>query len=63
MDASVKLVEYNPEWPTVFEQEKARILGELSSEFVVVEHIGSTSIPGLLNILITVCRHKGKGNY
>lgn len=43
----VKIVPYNPEWKTKFEEEKS-LLSELLKEFnPVIEHIGSTAIEGL----------------
>jgi GrpB-like predicted nucleotidyltransferase (UPF0157 family) len=43
----IVLAPYNPEWPSEFENEKNRIGTVLSPEWAVVEHIGSTSVPGL----------------
>ena len=41
------IVDYDREWPRLFEEERARVL-RLIREFVVaVEHVGSTSVPGL----------------
>lgn len=45
--AFVELSEPDPSWPALFEQHRDRIvaaLGELASQ---VEHVGSTSVPGL----------------
>ena len=44
---TVDVVPYNPEGATEFEREKARILNACGSKVVAVEHIGSTSVPGL----------------
>lgn len=38
---------YNQNWPELFEKEKARILPSVSEFTVAIEHIGSTSVPGL----------------
>jgi GrpB-like predicted nucleotidyltransferase (UPF0157 family) len=43
----VVVVAYDPEWPQMFEREKARILATHALLEVDVEHIGSTSVPGL----------------
>lgn len=45
---TVKLVEYNPEWAELFEKEKTAIQEVLGDQVVDIEHIGSTSIPGML---------------
>jgi putative glutamine amidotransferase len=41
------LVEYDPAWPSLFEEEATRIRGALGDVAVRVEHVGSTSVPGL----------------
>lgn len=44
---TVRVVPYQKKWATEFEQEKARILEVCGDKVVAVEHIGSTSVPGL----------------
>lgn len=46
-DATITLAEYDPAWPELFEREAARIRAVLGAEAVLVEHAGSTSVPGL----------------
>jgi GrpB-like predicted nucleotidyltransferase (UPF0157 family) len=43
----VVLVDYDPEWPRLFEHEEARIRHALGETALQVEHAGSTSVPGL----------------
>jgi GrpB-like predicted nucleotidyltransferase (UPF0157 family) len=43
----ILVVDYDPEWPILFEREKETILVALGSRFRMVEHIGSTAVPGL----------------
>lgn len=43
----VILVEYNDEWPKLFDDEKARLRNRGGELVVEIEHIGSTSVPGL----------------
>lgn len=38
---------YNPTWPRVYLRERRRILAALPGQRVAIEHIGSTSVPGL----------------
>lgn len=38
---------YSPEWPGAFAIERARLLAILTGGTYVVEHIGSTAVPGL----------------
>jgi GrpB-like predicted nucleotidyltransferase (UPF0157 family) len=53
------IVDYQEAWPEMFEAEKQRILQAVGSYIATVEHIGSTSVPGLaakpvIDILIGV---------
>jgi len=43
----VFIAPYNPNWPVLFEQEKAYLADALRGHFVDIQHIGSTSVPGL----------------
>lgn len=43
----VVIVPYQTEWPLLFEQEATRIRAALGDLLVSLEHIGSTSVPGL----------------
>ena len=46
-NATIELAEYDPEWPRLFEREATRIRAALGSKAVRVDHVGSTSVPGL----------------
>jgi GrpB-like predicted nucleotidyltransferase (UPF0157 family) len=43
----VCVVEYDPEWSRAYEKEKSALLEDISSIILGIEHIGSTSVPGL----------------
>lgn len=44
----IELVEYDPSWPRLFEQERARLEAVLPADQVLaIEHAGSTAVPGL----------------
>jgi GrpB-like predicted nucleotidyltransferase (UPF0157 family) len=47
MTRPVVLVEYDAEWPRLFEREAERIRGALGDGALAIEHTGSTSVPGL----------------
>jgi GrpB-like predicted nucleotidyltransferase (UPF0157 family) len=47
VDGPVRLADYDPGWPARYEREGAAIRAELGDQVVVLEHIGSTSVPGL----------------
>jgi GrpB-like predicted nucleotidyltransferase (UPF0157 family) len=56
----VVIVEYDPRWSPMFEEEAARVANVLSKDLVVrVDHIGSTAVPGLaakpiIDLLVSV---------
>lgn len=43
----IRFDEYNPDWPRLYEREAARITSILGGNAVRIEHVGSTSVPGL----------------
>jgi GrpB-like predicted nucleotidyltransferase (UPF0157 family) len=43
----IELSDYDPEWPRLFEREAERIRAALGERILQLEHVGSTSIPGL----------------
>ena len=44
---NLRVAPYRSRWKALFEQEKERVAGQLREEALQIEHIGSTSIPGL----------------
>lgn len=44
----VTLVDYDPAWPELFERRAAELRRALGDRVRLVEHIGSTSVPGLV---------------
>lgn len=46
-NAPIVLVEYDSRWPKLFARESSRIRAALASLTIRVEHVGSTSVPGL----------------
>lgn len=58
-NAPILLSEYNPQWPLLYQKEEARLRDVLGKEVMLLEHVGSTSVPGLcakpiLDILLVV---------
>lgn len=43
----VRVVLYDPNWPEFFERERARIEALVGEWVEAIEHVGSTSVPGL----------------
>lgn len=59
INGPIVLAGYNPEWPELYEREAAAIRAALGGQVVQLEHIGSTSVPGLaakpiIDILLVV---------
>jgi GrpB-like predicted nucleotidyltransferase (UPF0157 family) len=44
---TIVVVDYDPQWPEVFAQLRSMIWPVLSDVALTVEHVGSTSVPGL----------------
>lgn len=47
-DGTITLVESDPNWPVLFDREAVRVRGALGPAVVQLEHVGSTSVPGLV---------------
>lgn len=47
VDGPIHLADYDPEWPVLYEREAARIRALLGERALLLEHAGSTSVPGL----------------
>lgn len=53
------LADYDPQWPNAYAEQERRIRAALGPAAVLIEHIGSTSVPGLaakpvIDVLLTV---------
>ena len=46
-NATIHLAEYDPRWPRLYEREADRIRAALGPKALRIEHVGSTSVPGL----------------
>src|SRR4051812_12425358 len=47
-NASITLVAYDPDWPGLFSREADRLRSILGHAALDIEHVGSTSVPGLM---------------
>jgi GrpB-like predicted nucleotidyltransferase (UPF0157 family) len=59
LTGKVQVVDYDPAWPALFRREAERIRAVLGERVVLLEHVGSTSVPGLaakpvIDILLVV---------
>jgi GrpB-like predicted nucleotidyltransferase (UPF0157 family) len=67
-DAPVALVEYDPTWPALYARQEALIRAALGSRVRLVEHVGSTSVPGLaakprIDIVLAVPDSRDEASY
>ena len=46
-NSTIYLAPYDPEWPRLFEREAQRIGAALGDRVLLLEHVGSTSVPSL----------------
>lgn len=68
LDQPIELCEYDPAWPEQYEREAAKIRGALAERVRVLEHAGSTSVPGLaakpiIDIVLAVADSADEGAY
>ena len=47
VDEPIEIVSYDPAWPQLFAIEAGRLLVSLAEKVNCIEHIGSTSVPGM----------------
>jgi GrpB-like predicted nucleotidyltransferase (UPF0157 family) len=47
LDGQIVLVDYDPDWPRQFTHAADRIRAALGDRVLLLEHVGSTSVPGL----------------
>jgi GrpB-like predicted nucleotidyltransferase (UPF0157 family) len=67
-DGPIELVDYDPAWAERFEREAERIRAALGDTALLVEHVGSTSVPGLaakpiVDIVLAVPDSSDEGAY
>ncbi|XID90411.1 GrpB family protein [Paenibacillaceae bacterium WGS1546] len=67
-NATISLAEYDPRWPELFEQQAHRIRAALGDKALRVEHVGSTSVPGLcakpiIDLLLSVADSADESAY
>ena len=60
----VRVVDYSPEWPRLFAEEAARLWAAIGAQVLDIQHMGSTSVPGLaakpiLDIAVAVASYEG----
>jgi GrpB-like predicted nucleotidyltransferase (UPF0157 family) len=67
-NATVTIVDYDPDWPRLFRREADRVEMALGETALRIEHVGSTSVPGLpakpvIDILLVVPDSADEASY
>ena len=67
-NATIALHPYDPDWPAQYAREEAKIRAALGAGALVLEHVGSTSIPGMsakpiIDILLAVADSADESSY
>jgi GrpB-like predicted nucleotidyltransferase (UPF0157 family) len=67
-NATIYLAPYDPAWPQLYAAEAVKIRAALGEHAIVLEHVGSTSIPGmcakpLIDILLAVADSSDEAAY
>src|ERR1700683_4484384 len=47
IDGAIELCAYDESWPLLYEREANRVTAVLGDQVLLLEHVGSTSVPGL----------------
>jgi GrpB-like predicted nucleotidyltransferase (UPF0157 family) len=68
LNGPIQIVDYDPEWPRLFEREAGRIQAALGDRVLLIEHVGSTSVPGLaakprIDIVLVVANSADESSY
>ncbi|HLY19235.1 MAG TPA: GrpB family protein [Bryobacteraceae bacterium] len=68
VNGPIRIVDYDPGWPQRFEREAAQIRSALGERARRIEHVGSTSVPGLpakpvIDIVLVVADSAQEADY
>jgi GrpB-like predicted nucleotidyltransferase (UPF0157 family) len=68
LSGRIAIVDYDPRWPHLFEREADTIQAALQNRALRIEHVGSTSVPGLaakpvVDILLVVADSAEESDY
>lgn len=68
LNSTIYLAPYDPAWPSLFNRLKQRIQEALEDDVLLLEHVGSTSVPGLsakpiIDIVLAVADSSDEASY
>ena len=67
-DCQIVIADYDPQWPELFAREADRIRAVLGRRALRIEHVGSTSVPGLVakpvvDVLLVLADSRDEDSY
>jgi GrpB-like predicted nucleotidyltransferase (UPF0157 family) len=68
LDGAIELRPYDDSWPQLYAVEAERVVGVLGNRVLLLEHVGSTSVPGLsakpiIDMLLAVADSSAEPDY
>ena len=68
LENPIRLAEYDSDWPRLYQRDEKRIRAALGERALVIEHVGSTSVPGLaakpvIDIVLVVADSANESTY
>lgn len=68
LNSTIHLAPYDPAWPSMFARQARRIRDVLGNKVLLLEHVGSTSVPGLsakpiIDIVLAVADSSDEASY
>lgn len=68
LNSPIELQPYNPEWPSMYATLEGQIRAALGAKVLLLEHVGSTSVPGLstkpvIDIVVAVSDSSDETSY
>jgi GrpB-like predicted nucleotidyltransferase (UPF0157 family) len=68
INSTISLVPYDPDWPSQFAHLEARVRRALGDKMLLLEHVGSTSVPGLsakpiIDMVLAVADSRDEASY
>jgi GrpB-like predicted nucleotidyltransferase (UPF0157 family) len=68
LNKTIVLEPYHPEWPSLYAKLEAQIRDALEAEVLLIEHVGSTSVPGLsakpvIDMVVAVSNSADESSY
>jgi len=68
LNDQIRLLPYDPNWPSLFSMAAERVAAALSESALLIEHVGSTAVPGLsakpiVDMILAVADSRDEASY